>query len=139
MKIYHTKLTTQNLGSSILIILRGNIEDIKETFNSLYNWGACNGSLSYPTQNVGVCWVTRASLARYWRNIFINNHLDKEKELLAFVEQKIEEMLEESEAFMDFSKKVVSFEEYESGSIIAERPDETFQDKVLEYAFSDKN
>lgn len=151
MKIYNTKLTMQNFGSAFLVILRGTVEDVNETFNSFYNLCGVSERAQIDisenaTDAVGTFWTTDALLRRYWANRFLAmNPSVKEKVVYAgihedanlFIISNINEMRKNSEAFMNFDKNY--FEEPHSlGKISAESPDLDFKDAVVSHAFKPK-
>ena len=150
MKIYNTDLTTQNFGSALLVILRGTTENVNETFNSFFNLGGANGEIDISENSantVGTFWTSKPLLCRYWQNRFLALNTDaNDKKVYAnqdedanlFVEMNIKEMLQNSEAFMNFDKNY--FEEgYSVGKISAEAPDLDFRDAVVTHAFTPKH
>ena len=148
MKHYNCELSLQNLGSNLLIILRSkNKRDIEESFNSMYNLECTGGSLTFPMDKIGVFWSNKAGLARYWRNLFAHTHLYKYKTVMKgldeeaniFVNDKVKELMENSEVFMDFSKKNEELSEFSNGVIKSERPDENYRDMAIVSGLESKN
>lgn len=148
MKHYNCELTLQNLGSNLLLILRSkNQKDIEESFFSLYNLECTGGSLTFALPSVGICWSNKAGLARYWRNLFAHTHLDKYKTVMkgldteanTFVNDKVTELMKNSEVFMDFSKKNEELSEFSNGVIKSERPDENYRDMAIVSGLESKN
>ena len=122
MKIYETTVTTQNFGSRILVILRGDEQDINETFNSFYNWCGADGSLdinSYPFGAIGVFWTNERNLRRYWQNRFlllnpqvqdVGVYESRNDDANLFVHMNYKEMRDNSENFINFNKNYASDE-----------------------------
>jgi hypothetical protein len=148
MKHYNCNLTLQNLGSNLLLILRSpNPRDIEESFFSLYNLEATGGSLTFALNNTGICWSNKAGLARYFRNLFAHTHLHKYKKIMkgldseanTFVNDKVTELMENSEVFMDFSKKDNELSEFSNGVIKSEKPDENYRDMAITSGLESKS
>ena len=118
MKLYNTNLTFQNFGSSWLIILRGAVEDINQSFNSFFNLNGANGSIDITDNNppVGVFWSNEKAINRYWQNRFLllnpsyNDELvyqGKDLEANIYVEKMITEMRQNQEVFVTFNNKYI--------------------------------
>ena len=139
MKHYNTKLTLQNLGSGLLVILRGKKEDIEESFNSFYNLCGANGKLEiseFASSAIGLFWTDKELLCRYWQNRFINANRDcndskvysgKNIKANAFVQENISLMRESAEAFMSFHNKHTPVE-HGIGKVSAENPNLSFSE-----------
>lgn len=151
MKFYNTNLTLQNFGSAYLLILRGTTKDIKEGFNSFFNWGGVSSNATIdltenPNESIGVFWSNERALIRYWLNRYLIAHPERnEKTIFAvelnergepnyeildgdameFIANQIAEMRSNSEKFMTFTKSYVPAE-HGIGRISAERPDHSF-------------
>ena len=132
MKLYNTNLTLQNLGSSLLVILRGTQNDVNETFNSFYNYMGAGGKdgggsieiTGDKDNSLGVFWTNEKQLIRYWANQFANrNPKENLKEIFelihvganTFIEEKINEMFDSPEKFLTFGDR--NLEESSIGTI----------------------
>jgi hypothetical protein len=141
MKIYETKLSSQNLGSSTLIILRGTVSAINETFNSFYNLsGTSEGAKIDINDNgensIGTFWTTEALMRRYWQNRFLYLNPNIKDKLVynnecedanLYVSMNIAEMRQHPEAFMNFDKSYLN-DGYQMGKISAEKNDFSFKE-----------
>lgn len=153
MKFYNTELTLQNFGSAYLIILRGKLQDVKESFNSFFNWGGVsqNGSLDISESAegaIGVFWTNDNYLRRYWLNRFTLLNADIPENTVYSVEfngkgepvytvtsdlavtyigEQIALMRQDQEKFMTFDKTYFT-DGYSMGKISAESPDLSFRE-----------
>jgi hypothetical protein len=156
MKIYNTNVNLQNFGTAFLVIIRGKLQDVKETFNSFYNWGATSGQLDLSENAVeatGIFWTNDANLRRYWTNRFsLANPQIEDKVIygveltskfngdftftyqpaIDYVNTQMEEFRKSSEKFMTFDKSYLQGE-YKMGTISAEKPDWSFKDATQVY------
>jgi hypothetical protein len=151
MNIYKSQINMQNFGSALLIILRGKLQDVNETFNSLYNLSGTNGDIDISengSDTVGVFWTNESLLQRYWLNRFAseNQHLTSTQiygyevdgqsedeynvtnlDVIKYIERKLSEMRENAEAFMTFDNRYMPVE-HGVGKISAESPDLSFRE-----------
>ena len=133
----------QNFGvETWLAILRGSPEQIELAFNAMYNWGATNGEMQYfdHSQTVAIFWTSEEKLLRCFYNQFRFSphtaHYGKNHNAQAAIDvvQKLREV--GHEPFMNFAN-VFDTDDYSTGTISAERPDNDFKDNVLAHAFHD--
>lgn len=138
-------ITYQNYGTSILCFIKGNTtEDAYGKWLSLFNWGATSTDPNYVADNVISCWSTMEKFQRYLFN-FHENRLwhnatafkgPMDLACAAYFIAKAEFEATASESFRSINN---DNEPYEFGTICAEKPDENFEDAVLEYSFSGRN
>lgn len=148
MQHYNCNLSLQNLGSNLLFILRSNNpRDIEESYFSFYNLEGTGGSLTFALSNTGIFWGNKAGLARYWRNLFAHRNLSRyrlimsglDSEANTFVNDKVTELMENSEVFMDFSKKNEELQEWTSGTIKAEKSDLSYSELAITSGLESKS
>lgn len=143
-----TKLLFQDYGSAILLFIQGESRDEAYwKWVSLANWGATTfNDPDWVSDNVCTCWSTVAQLKNYLFNL-----------------RTTELMMKESTApwkgkkggFGDFARELAADDfaaipvehfrsvndnvlPYDLGVIAAEKPDESFADKLLTYSFTDR-
>lgn len=148
MKVYPSvpvTLSYQNLGSVWLGILRGATESIELVFNGLYNLRATNGSHEFHdhTQTVSTFWTNRRAMRRFFFNQF---YLPREtggrgqgrliRTAMRHAQASLAELRNHSEGFMRFNR-IHEPDNYGSGTITAERPDNDMKDSILSHAFSE--
>lgn len=132
----------QNFGSRWLIILRGKMEDIEETFNSFYNLGGANSKIDI-TENcdntIGVFWSNLENITHYWQNRFLLQNASihyqkvyagKNKDANMYVNNQIIEMKNNQEIFMTFDNKYIT-ESHQILSDRAEKNDFNFKEQAI--------
>lgn len=137
-------LTYQNFGSAWLCILRGKTEDIHQVFNAFWNFGATNGEYQFfdHAQTVATFWSDADSLAQcFYRMIqFSAKHQSDGRKANLQLAQACMNTLRGNchEAFLDFDSMIFMGEVYATGTISAERPDDSFKDAVIIQGHKDK-
>lgn len=105
MKIYpsvDTETTIQNHGSRWVIILRGKGENLRNTFNGLYNWGATNSTkLAFTdhTKQTAFFWSNEDRMHRFFYNQYLGEDAKGGNE---FADRKLKEIKETHEQFFKF-------------------------------------
>lgn len=148
MKIYSSvpvTATFQRLGTQWLGILRGQTESIELVFNGLYNLMATNGKIEFRDHSkcLATFWTNRRNMRRFFFNQYFipkTDYLVTGKTLrsaMRFALERLAEIQENSEPFLTFERPIET-EDFGSGSITAERPDNDMKDEILSFAFSEK-
>jgi hypothetical protein len=157
MKVYdnvNADLTMQSCGSSWLMILRGDTEAIKQTFDGLYNLGATNAKkpeFTNELETIAWFWSSPKQMKTFFELQFLFrksqgflkdlSELKGKKhgfknELDVFMVERIQTLRATMETFRRFDKRDYN-PMFETSSDKAEKPDEDFKDSVLHHAFKD--
>jgi len=136
------KLTYQNYGSSILLFVNAESDEIAHgKYLSLWNWNCTSSEASYVKEGVIACWSTVQRLKDYLFNRRVIELSDSapNKGVKGGVATEARKLAEqdflaiEQEQYRSINS---SGTEYELGLIEAEKPDDDFKDSVLKYAFA---
>lgn len=138
----NAKITFQNYGTSILLFIEGDRADSAYgKWLSLFNWGATQTEPRWVTQNTIACWSTIAKYQKYlfdihenrlWNNCnFSSPEMDVPSRAWQLAKQDFESTSTESYRSVNNNSEIFEF-----GIIAAEKPDNDFNDMVLNYAFT---
>lgn len=138
----------QNFGSTWAGVLRGATENVRLSFNSLFNYCATNGELEFHDhlETVAVFWTSRRAMRRYFFNRYymprcMGNRGKGQGRLarmaMRYAWEQLAKMSQCHEAFFDFSGED-NLQTYGNGTISAERPDSDMKDAILAHAFQEK-
>jgi hypothetical protein len=143
-------MAMQDYGSGSLMVLRGKKQEINLIFNALFNFGAVdNSELNFnETEDTATCWTNKQKIRKFFTNFCLNRLLNRGHKDDKFTASVAEE--EGGKIYQDFYNNhresrtlyhygsSASNDFYSLGKMSAERPDNDFKDKVLGFAFKDK-
>jgi len=138
----HMKITYQNYGSSILLFVNAESDEVAYgKYLSLWNWNCTSSEASHVKDGVIACWSTIERLKNYLFRIRVMQLIASSpkkgvkggvaKDAHALAEQDF--LVIEHEQYRSVNS---SGTEYGFGCIDAEKPDDDFKDSVLKYAFA---
>lgn len=153
LKLYpntNATLAIQNYGSGCLMVLRGGKNEINLLFNALFNLRAVdNTRLDFnEMEDEATCWTTEKKVEKFFVNFSLHRLLNRGHTCDGLTRGVAEKQGKDLfQNFYDNHRESRSLYHYGSpanndfyslGKITAERPDNDFKDKVLGYAFKDK-
>lgn len=158
MKVYKNldcELTIQSYGSTWLVILRGKEQDIRDTFNGLYNFKATNGKhidFTNASKTIAKFWSSEKQMRKFFQLLYyfrtpLENFTqykgqkdggEYKRLMLENVNQQILSVRGTMETFEPREKRNYN-PLFEVSSASAEKPDEDFKDSVLTHAHKDRS
>lgn len=144
----------QLYGSTWRVILRGSQQQIKDTFNGIWNFCGSSGELEFTDQwgTIATFWSSEKQMRKFFSLLYFFRTTDEELaqykgqpegrdykvKMQAWVGEQIEALRLTAESFMPYRKRDYN-PLFELSDNKAEKPDHDFKDAVLNHAFKDNS